>query len=188
MLEACRTLPSCKHARTDGARVCRVRADLAEEHLDDRPDWQGRAPHTWAPLRPRSLPTAGRPGTAQGTAQAPGTAPGTAQPRACAISAVVSPCLVRPAWLARHLAQSPVPAPHAHPTRTPRDTPHSRTAARRGALRAQAAARPRWPYISLHLPISPYVGCGKTEVARRLAKLAQAPFIKARATGRCREM
>ena len=146
MLEACRTLPSCKHARTDGARACRVRADLAEEHLDDRPDWQGRAPHTWAPLRPRSLPT-GRPARhgprhgpdpRHGPRHGPKARPqGTAQPRSCAISAVVSR-FVRPAWLARHLAQSAVArtprAPHAT-----RRTPHSRTAARRTAAQPHAA-------------------------------------------------
>jgi hypothetical protein len=157
--EVCRRAPSCpyrapyrpcpppaRHASMrapDGARTCPFPADLAEEHLDDRPDWQGRAPQTWA--TPRSLP-AGRPAQARPKARprhgpGPGTGPGTgvARPRHGR---------ARVQWF-RAAALHGWPRARWH---TSRPAPH---AARRTCA-----------------------GCGKTEVARRLAKLAQAPFIK----------
>ena len=140
--EVCCRTPSLPHRpchasmrAPDGTRACYFPADLAEEHLDDRPDWQGRVPHTWATLRgpaiaPRRPPG---PGTSHGTAQARprhghGPSHGRGTARACA-SAVVSRRLL--GWPVAHLAQSPVartsPAPHPRLTRhASRDTPRVR--------------------------------------------------------------
>ena len=101
-----------------------------------------RSPPPAGQARPKARP---RP-QARPQARPQGTAQGTAQPRACAISAVVSR-FVRPAGWRGTLHRAQWPAPHAHPTRHAAQphsrTPHGRTAARRGALRAQAAARRR---------------------------------------------
>ena len=103
----------------------------------------------------RSLPT-GRPAQARSKARprhgpGTGTGPGTGVARhgRARVQWFRAALLGWPGPVA-HLAQREPAGPHL--TRTSRDTPH--------AARLTCA------------------GCGKTEVARRLAKLAQAPFIK----------
>ena len=111
---------------------------------------------------PRSHP-AGRPAQAPPTARhrhgpGPGTGTGTgpvtgvARHRRARVQWFRAACLVG-RWRTSRRARWP--APHPRLTRASRDTPH--------ATRLTCA------------------GCGKTEVARRLAKLAQAPFIKVEA-------
>ena len=106
----------------------------------------------------RSLPT-GRPAQARSKARprhgpGTGTGPGTGVARhgRARVQWFRAACLVG-RWRTSRRARWP--APHPRLTRASRDTPH--------ATRLTCA------------------GCGKTEVARRLAKLAQAPFIKVEA-------
>ena len=88
-------------------------------------------------------PPAARPGTAQGTAQAPGTAPGTAPrhgPKARPSHGRARSVRWFRAWSACLVGAAPCTERSGpHPTRTPRDTPHRRTAARRTAARPHAA-------------------------------------------------
>ena len=107
---------------------------------------------------PRSHP-AGRPAQAPPTARpshGPGTGTGpvtgVARHGRARVPWFRAACLVG-RWRTSRRARWP--APHPRLTRASRDTPH--------ATRLACA------------------GCGKTEVARRLAKLAQAPFIKVEA-------
>lgn len=148
--EVCCRTPSLPHRpchasmrAPDGTCACYFPADLAEEHLDDRPDWQGRVPHTWATLRgptiaPRRPPG---PGTSHGTAQARARARARAQSRAWHGTGVRE-CsgFAPPAWLAGGAPRAEPGGPHL--TRAS-PAPHA-TRLTRHASRAQAAARPRW--------------------------------------------